>query len=185
MTAHQGLNRLGRQLPTPARVEVLCAYAPRSPRLRASPRSSDFSATKTCPNAGAHRANRGAVGQIALPIARWEASQQEIEHAFAMPRLPSQFRNRVGLTLCGITDEPVSPQRLAERNSQSRCSFQMSRQNPSRIVSLRRHDREQLGDKVVAFDLRGQRIPGGVRAVLRNFGCARSNRFPDARNDAR
>ncbi len=36
----------------------------------------------------------------------------------------------------------------------------MSRQKPSRIVSIRIMIAEQLGDKIVALDLRGQRIPG-------------------------
>ena len=29
--------------------------------------------------------------------------------AFARPRLPSEFSKSIGLTLCGIVDEPISP----------------------------------------------------------------------------
>ena len=43
--------------------------------------------------------------------------------AFASPRLPSEFSKSIGLTLCGIVDEPVSPStRAAARSSRWRCS---------------------------------------------------------------
>ena len=35
--------------------------------------------------------------------ARWRSI------AFARPRLPSEFSKSIGLTLCGIVDEPTSP----------------------------------------------------------------------------
>ena len=52
----------------------------------------------------------GRVGEVALQAAGDERGGERVEHALELSsRLASAFSNRIGLTLCGIVDEPVAP----------------------------------------------------------------------------
>ena len=78
--------------------------------------------------------------------------------ALASPRLPSEFSKSIGLTLCGIVDEPTSPSRhllpeVAERHVAPDVAIEVDQHR----VGAR--DRvEELGHVVVRLDLRRVRI---------------------------
>src|ERR1700674_2489566 len=112
------------------------------------------------PERRTHRTNRGAVGQIALPsrdrkLFRKMVEQRVRDSEIALAVFEIDWINfmrhhrRSGLArnrlLREVADRDVVPHVAAE-SEQDRVDT--------------RHDREQLGDKVVAFDLGGQRIPG-------------------------
>eukprot|EP00960_Hanusia_phi_P024203 713134-Hanusia_phi.AAC.1 len=54
--------------------------------------------------------------------------------ALAMPRLPSAFSKSMGLTLCGMAEEPISPALVFCLKSPCEMYVQMSRARSTRIT---------------------------------------------------
>ena len=84
--------------------------------------------------------------------ARWRSS------ALARPRLPSEFSKSIGLTLCGIVDDPTSPSldslaEIAERDIAPQVAVEIDQ---DRVDARERI--EQLGQTVMRLDLRRVRI---------------------------
>ena len=87
--------------------------------------------------------------------------------ALASPRLPSEFSKSIGLTLCGIVDEPISPAfslllEIAERDVAPDVAIEVEQ---DRIRA--RESVEQLGHVVVRLDLDRVRVERRAPAAPR------------------
>ncbi len=107
VAAHHGLDRLGQQFPVGVEiglqqvgVDFQLAQALQQ-RVVAEQRRSR--GRRPCCAARWSRSGRAASGRSAA--SRPGASAR----ALARPRLPSEFSKSIGLTLCGMVDEPISP----------------------------------------------------------------------------
>ena len=110
VAAHHRLDRLRRALPSSRRDRRRCASASTSSLREALPQRSP--AEQRVAERDADVAQHGRIGQVALPARDRQLLGEVPQQRVGEPRLPSAFSKSIGLTLCGIVDEPTSPSRI-------------------------------------------------------------------------
>ncbi len=104
--AHHDLHGFTQDLPDAGQI-ALCGR--RIERQTAEATARGFDRDQQVPDRDANVAQRRGVAEIALQPRDRQFVGKCPSRAIAMPQLASEFSKLIGLTLCGIVDEPTSP----------------------------------------------------------------------------
>ena len=106
----------------------------------------------------------GRIGQVALQRDSTSVAESVSSSEQDSSKLASAFSKRIGLTLCGIVEEPVALDGHLGEHATGDVHPHVHAQVVHDAVRVG-DGRVELGLPVVAFDLRGQRVPGQAHAV--------------------